>query len=140
MPEQYRFIDHTADVKIEAIGDSLAEAFANAGRATFAFMTDIDALDDDHSVDFTVTGEDQEALLYEFIDHLLYLRDTEGLLFCRFDVDITETEDGYHLDGTAHGTPLEGIEATDVKAATYSDMQITGTGSGGYLVRAVLDI
>jgi len=140
MAEDFRFIDHTADVKIEAIGDTLAEAFSSAGRATFAFMTDIEALGDEESVGFTVTGEDREALLYEFLDHLLYLRDTEGLLFCRFDVEIEETGDSYRLAATAYGTPLEGIEATDVKAATYSDMQITGTGTGGYLLQAVLDI
>lgn len=139
MPEDYRLIGHTADVMIEATGGTLAAAFASAGQATFAFMTDIDALDDSASVDFSVTGEDRQALLYEFLDHLIYLRDIEELLFCRFDVAITETETGYRLDGTAYGQPLAGVEARDVKAATYSDMAITETETG-YQLRAVLDI
>jgi SHS2 domain-containing protein len=136
---QFEILDHTSEIRFRSHGESLAEAFENAGRATFAIMADLDDITPDQSLEITVEAESQESLLFDFIDRLIYLRDTEFMLFSEFDLDITATESGYRLTGTAGGCDLEGITAQDVKAVTYSDMEITED-DGTYSTHVVLDV
>lgn len=136
---RFEILDHTSEVRFRSYGDSLEEAFENAGRATFAIMTDLDDITPDESLEIDIEAESRESLLFDFIDRLIYLRDTEFMLFTDFDLSITATEDGYHLTGTATGCDLEGIAAQDVKAVTYSDMEITED-DGTYSTHVVLDV
>jgi SHS2 domain-containing protein len=74
--------DHTADVAVEAEAETLSGVFAAVADGLAAAMCDEipDADDGDESVEFTVTAESREALLFDYLDQLIYERDVRGVL------------------------------------------------------------
>ena len=59
----YRFLEHSSDVYVEAWGESLEEAFENAGRAMFDAMTDISKVKPTIAVEVEAEGGDEEEPL-----------------------------------------------------------------------------
>lgn len=136
----FELLQHTSEIGFRATGATLEEAFANAGKALFQVMTDIDRLDQETSRDIHVESESLEALLYDFIDELIYLSQAEELLCRAFDLGITEKGGRYVLTGVAHGQQIgEQVRLQEVKAPTYSDMQIT-EGEAGWVIEMYLDV
>lgn len=121
----FELLDHTSEIGFKATGDTLDELFANAGKAVFQVMTDIDQLDTSESTNITVESENLEALLFDFIDHCIYLSQAKNLLLRTFKLTVTETADGYQVDGTGHGQLIsDELRLQEVKAPTYSDIVI----------------
>lgn len=83
----YRLLDHTADMGIAATGDDLPAAFANAAQGMFAWMVDLDAVEEREQHTVEATGRDAEALLVAFLNELLFLFETRGVLFKRLRVE-----------------------------------------------------
>ena len=71
----YKFLPHTADVRIEAYGKSLEEAFTNSAYATTDVVTDHSKVAAVVEKEFTAKGENQESLLYDFLEQFLILID-----------------------------------------------------------------
>ncbi|MDY6777073.1 MAG: archease [Candidatus Nanohaloarchaea archaeon] len=136
--KQFEIIEHTAEVGFRAYGTTLEEAFENSGRALFSLMTDLERIEQDRELSFTLEAANREALLYDFLDHLLYLRDTEGMLFAGFDASIDEVDGGYRIHASIRGCDSAEIPAQDVKAPTYSDMRIED--GDQVLIQVILDV
>jgi len=138
----FEYLDHTADVYIKAYGKDLNEAFENAARAMFNIMTDIEKISPKIVREMNIKENDLEALLYSWLENLLILFDSEGLIFSKFEVKI-EKENGYYsLKGKAWGEefdPKKHPSKTEVKAVTYSLMEIHEEEGNSY-VKFVLDI
>ncbi|WP_290597812.1 MULTISPECIES: archease [unclassified Archaeoglobus] len=83
---KYRFIDHTADIAFEVYGSSLAELLKNAGLAFYDSFVDLSKIDGYKEVKIEVEGEDEEILLYRWLNELLYLFDTQ--FFAAKDVEV----------------------------------------------------
>ncbi|MDY6766036.1 MAG: archease [Candidatus Nanohaloarchaea archaeon] len=136
----FELLDHTSEVGFEAHGGTLAEAFEQAGRAVFQIMTDVDELAAVEDVDISVESENLEALLYDFVDELIYIADTEHLLLARFDLVVEETPDGYQLAGTGTGQQIDPAKRhQEVKAPTYSEISITEQ-EGDWVLRMFVDV
>ena len=86
MKKDFEIIDHTADVGIIAYGADISQAFANAARALFSLITELDNVAETLHRDIEVTAPDQESLLVEWLNELIYLFDVEHILFKRFDI------------------------------------------------------
>lgn len=128
----YRLREHTADVGVEATGDSLDAVFAAvADGLTEAHC---ESVPDDVGEHFpvSVAAESREALLFDYLDELIYQRDVRNVLPVDNEVVIEETDDGYTLAGRARGVPIEEIDAREVKAVTYSEMRVEETEDGWY--------
>lgn len=137
----YEILEHTADVKFRAVGDSLEEAFSEAVKAFGEIVgTDPEAGDTRHKVE--VESENQEALLFDFLDKLIFLQDTEGAAVCHTeDLEIDETNDEYVLHATIWTDVITGgMNLLDIKAPTYNEMEVTYRKGKGWIVQAVLDI
>ncbi|MEM4679195.1 MAG: archease, partial [Candidatus Jordarchaeales archaeon] len=83
---QFRFLEHTADVKIEAEGKTLEEAFEEAARGLYELMTDISKVTPVVEKKIEVEGSDLENLLYNWLEEFIYLTDSERLVFSDFKV------------------------------------------------------
>ncbi|WP_408958127.1 archease [Natrinema sp. 74] len=126
--------DHTADVAVSATGESLEAVFAAvADGLAAASCDDIPAADAGGSGDrfsFSVTAENREALLFDSLDELIYLRDVRAELpvdHCVDSITVDESADGsemWSLEGSARGIPLTDVDAREVKAVTYSEMRL----------------
>lgn len=140
MTDGFELLQHTSEVGFRATGRTLEDAFANAGRALFQVMTDIDQLGQDVSRDITVESEGVEALLYDFIDELIYLSQAEGVLFREFDIRIETAPGTYTLNGMARGQEIQaGMRLQEVKAPTYSDMRVEEE-EAGWVIEMYLDV
>ncbi len=74
---RYRFIDHTADIAFEAYGKSLEELFENCAYAFYEAFVDTSKLRDDEKKVFEVEAEDEDLMLYRFLNELLFLFETQ---------------------------------------------------------------
>lgn len=138
--DKFKIREHPADAKFVARGSSLREAFANAAEAMFSIMTDLKGCQGTEKDGFTLRAEDKESLLYDFLDHLIYLRDVNSRLYSSFEVEIDETSQGYELKAEATGCSLATIDRyTEVKAVTYNEMEIRRE-QDLWLVTVVLDV
>jgi len=134
----FEFIDHTSDVGIKAYGTSVKEAFANAAKAMFSLIAELDDIEEAGYRDIELTAPDQESLLVEWLNELVYLFDWENIIFKRFDIT--------HLNNTqlrarAYGEKVDSSRhklKTGVKAATYHMLKIDR--GNGYKVQVLLDI
>ncbi|RLF20933.1 MAG: archease [Thermoprotei archaeon] len=140
--KEFEYLEHTADVYIVAYGKDLNEAFENAAKAMFNVMTDIDKVVPSVKREINAEGVDLEQLLYNWLENLLILFDTDGLVFSRFKVSIQKKDNHYVLKGEAWGEPFNPSKhpsKTEVKAVTYSLMEIHDEKGNSY-VKFVLDI
>ncbi len=136
----FEIIEHTSEVGFRAVGKNLEEAFENAGKATFQVMKSLEDFKADEALEFNIESEGLEALLYDWVEHLIYLCDTEQMIFKEFDVKIEGSDEkSYTLKAEIRGENLENIKAQDVKAVTYSDMKIEET-KDGYMLQVILDV
>lgn len=126
MNNGFSFLEHTADILIRAWGKTIDEAFENAGRALFEMMTDISELKSETKYTFKLEAEDLQSLLYDYLDELIYIFDTERIAFTEFKVKIKEVP-RCSLDCEAWGekfNPQRHVQKTEVKAPTYAQMEI----------------
>ena len=122
--KKYQLIEHTADVGLVAKGSTLAEAFANAAHGLFSIISDLKGVKEVESRTLEITEEDEEALLIEWLNRLIYLFDVEALLFKRFDITHL---DNRHLTATCYGEkydPSRHRLKLGVKAATYHMLKV----------------
>jgi len=130
--------EHTADVAVEATGGRLGETFAAVADGMSAAMCEtVPATGERLAIE--VEAESLEALLFDYLDELIYRRDVEGVLPVENTAGVIETADGWRISASARGVPLEEIHAREVKAVTYSDMRIEQSG-GGWRAYVVLDV
>ncbi|MFC1933230.1 archease [Chloroflexota bacterium] len=138
MDKEFEIVNHTADVGIIAYGASMNEAFANAAKGLFSLITELDDVEEVMHRDIELTAPDQESLLVEWLNELIYLFDAENIVFKRFDItQLSQTQlkarsYGHKVDSSKHKLK------TGVKAATYHMLKIDK--SNGGKVQVLFDI
>jgi SHS2 domain-containing protein len=125
----FEFKDHTADIIIKASGENLEEAFEQAALGFYQVITDIDTIDYSLTKKIEVKSEDLKSLLFDWIDQLIFLFDTE--FFVGNKVQIKEiqkrSENEFSLTAKIQGEEFKigkHPQKTEVKAMTYSFMEI----------------
>ena len=138
MEKEFEIINHTADVGIIAYGADMNETFANAAKALFSLITELDDVEEAIHRDIELTAPDQESLLVEWLNELIYLFDAENIIFKRFDItQLSQT----HLKARSYGHKVDSSKhklKTGVKAATYHMLKIDK--SNGGKVQVLFDI
>ncbi|WP_435175167.1 archease [Halorussus sp. AFM4] len=131
----YELRDHTADVAVEATGPTLGAVFAAAADGMAVAMCDQIPATGGDRFDLAVGAESREALLFDYLDELIYERDVRGVLPVDNEAEVRAEagEDGtaeWVVSGSARGVPLAGLGARDLKAVTYSEMALEETDDG----------
>lgn len=130
--------EHTADVAVEATGESLGEVFAATADGMAAAMC-VDVPEYGDRFDLSVTATGREALLFDYLDELIYQRDVRGVLPVDNLATVEESDGGWSITASARGVPLAEITAREVKAVTYSEMSIEPIDEG-WRTYVVLDV
>jgi SHS2 domain-containing protein len=135
----YEVFEHTADLGLRARAPDLDGLFVEAARALLSVIVeDLKSVQPRQRVDISLTGEDREYLLFDWLRTLLRKFDVEHLLFSRFAVQLTPTG----LSATAWGEPLDPERHAldhEVKAITYHGFRVEKT-ADGWLAEVIVDI
>jgi SHS2 domain-containing protein len=139
-PPRFEPLEHTAEAGIIARGATPAEAFANAAEGMYALILELDDVREEEARDVDLQGAGLEDLLVDWLLELIYLTETEGLVFRRFDVrELSESK----LRATAWGERFDPDRHRShnvmVKAVTRHMLEIARE-DGGYRVQVLFDI
>ncbi len=125
---KFEFLEHTADVFIEAYGKTFEEAFENSALAMFEVMTDTDKINPNEEDTVDVEAEDEYALLYSWLEAILVKSEVKKMLYSQFKISsLKETPDGFKIQATIKGEKFNAEkhpQKVAVKAVTYHRMEI----------------
>jgi SHS2 domain-containing protein len=125
---KFEFLEHTADVFIEAYGKTFEEAFENAALAMFEVMTDTEKINPTEEDTVDVEAEDEYALLYSWLEALLVKSEVKSMLYSQFKISsLKDTPDGFKIKATIRGEKFNAEkhpQKVAVKAVTYHRMEI----------------
>lgn len=124
---KYKYFEVTADIGFYAYGITLNKAFENAGLAMFNVITNTSNVESIEKKEIIVESEDYVSLLYDYLEELLFLHETEFLLFSKFSVDITKISTGFKLIATLLGETIDWNKhkrKSEVKAITFHKMVV----------------
>jgi SHS2 domain-containing protein len=135
----WEHFEHGADIGVRGFGGSRVEAFAQAGRALTAVITDLNKVAARDAVPISCTAPDDELLLCDWLNALIYEMATRHMLFSRFELTIT----GQQLSAVAWGEPLDMTRhhpAVEIKGATYTALNVGRDAQGRWSAQCVVDV
>ena len=137
--ERWEHFPHKADVGIRGAGATKEQAFEQAAVALTAVITEPEKVASEQKVEITCQADDDELLLADWLNSLLYEKATRKMLFGRFEVRIEQN----HLSATAWGEKLDVSKhtpTTEVKAATYAELSVRQDENGVWIAQCVVDV
>jgi SHS2 domain-containing protein len=138
--EQFRYLDHTADLKFQAYGRTLEEAFSNAVYAMMGFLLPDEEVKTAMEKELRIRAPRRDTLLYSFLEEILFLMETKHFLPGKILKLQIKGGNEWTLRATIAGDSYEEYETKgDIKAITYSDMLIEEQ-KERWMVQVVVDI
>jgi len=135
----YEVFEHTADIGLHAYGETLPALFINAARGMENLLVPLEQVRVVTSREITVNGHDSISLLIAWLNELIFLFDSEYLLFRDFEIaTLTDTT----LMGIARGEPYAGQRhemSSAIKATTWHEAAVTQDDEG-YQARIIFDL
>ena len=137
----FKFLEHTADVKILVEESSLNKAFSTSALAMKEVIAEQIKVAPKIKKEIHVQADNKEALLYSFLEEFLYLVDAKNFVISKPPiVKIEEKGKKFVLDAKIIGDDAKKyIFTNDVKAITYNDMFIKEE-KGKVTIHFVLDV
>jgi tRNA nucleotidyltransferase (CCA-adding enzyme) len=135
----WELIPHGADVGVRGVGASKAQAFEQAAEALTAVITEPASVLAEESIDVACDAPDDELLLVNWLNALIYEMATRRMLFSRFEVRIENLK----LRGKAWGEPIDQGKhqpAVEVKGATLTEVAVRKGPDGMWSAQCVVDV
>lgn len=135
----FELFEHTADLGLRLRSSTLEELLAAAGRGLVAMLIanphDVAAV---QTKTIRLAAPDDNYLLFDWLNELLYIFETEKLLLAEFDIqlqgrDLTAICRGETFDASRHQRDHE------VKAITYHRLRVERT-ARGWEAEVIVDI
>ncbi|HEU0003930.1 MAG TPA: archease [Ktedonobacteraceae bacterium] len=135
----YEVFEHTADVGLHASGSDLRELFAHVAEGMESLMVSPEQVRIQVSREINVEGHDAVSLLVNWLNELIFLFDTEYLIFRRFEIgDLTEISLRAIVCGEAYDAQRHDLSSA-IKAATWHEAVVEQV-EGGYRATVIFDI
>jgi SHS2 domain-containing protein len=141
----YEFLEDvaTADIAFKAWGKDLEETFIAAADATMNVMVeDVGSIQPRESRDIRLKNDHLDLLLHDFLQELVYYKDSEKLMLRARKVGIDVQSRPFTLEGIARGETLDPERhhpRVDVKAVTLHQFRLEKN-DRGWEARVILDI
>jgi SHS2 domain-containing protein len=148
----FELFEHKADIGVRGIGKTKEEAFCECAHAMFEAMLDTKSVMPLKSAKVDAKAADLSALLINYLNELLFLKDTKGMAYSKFRVKIRQVEEvsasgakglAFVLEGVVFGEKINskrhGLK-TDAKAATYSQMLVEKRADGKWVAQCIIDV
>lgn len=130
---------HEADIGVRGWGTTLEQAFEQTALALTAVIVDPATVMPREAIQFSCEAPDDELLLVDWLNALIYEMATRNMLFSRFEVHLN----GARLSAQAWGEALDSGRhhpAVEVKGATYTALKVVQQAGGGWLAQCVVDV
>jgi SHS2 domain-containing protein len=130
---------HEADVGIRGVGASKQEAFEQAAIALTAVVTDPQRVTSVEEVRITCRAPDEELLLVDWLNALIYEMATRKMLFASFEVQL----DSGKLNARAWGEKVDVARhepAVEPKGACYTELKVKQDATGDWIAQCVVDV
>lgn len=138
MQTHWEHFEHGADIGVRGWGSSKAEAFEQAALAMMAVITTPEQVQATNSVQIDCKAPDDEMLLVDWLNALVYEMAVRRMLFGRFHVQLNH----HHLVGQALGEATSVARhqpRVEVKGATFTTLRVAPV-EGGWLAQTVVDV
>ena len=141
----YEFLEDvaTADIAFSARGKTLEDTFRSAADATMNVMVEaLDAIQAKETRELLLENEQLDMLLFDFLQELIYYKDSEKLMLRISQVRIRETPRPHALEAAAMGEKLDPPRhhpRVDVKAVTLHRFRLEQN-EKGWEAFVILDI
>jgi tRNA nucleotidyltransferase (CCA-adding enzyme) len=137
--KRWEHFDHGADIGVRGVGASRVEAFEQAATALIAVITEPNLVAAAVPVSIECEAPNDELLLCDWLNALVFEMATRRMLFSRFEIDIENDR----LRATAWGEPLDTTRhtpAVEVKGATLTALRVAQETDGCWLAQCVVDV
>jgi SHS2 domain-containing protein len=137
--ERWEHFPHEADMGVRGVGATIERAFEQAALALTAVITDPAKVTAREVVEIACQAPDDELLLVDWLNALIYEMATRRLLFGRFEVSIRD----HRLTARAFGEPMDPAKhrmAVEVKGATYTALRVAQESNGEWVAQCVVDV
>ena len=129
----------TADLGLEAWGETVQEAFMSAAEGLASLLGSIPAEKLGRTMHISVHGEDLPSLLVRFLNEMIYMEETRDLIPGKIQKLWISGHSLFAVFKCAEGSTVDPAERTSVKAATYHDLEINQS-KRGVRIRVILDV
>jgi SHS2 domain-containing protein len=136
---RWEHFEHQADMGIRGWGRTRDEAFAQAALALVAVSIDPALVATREEVQVSCQATDQEMLLFDWLNAVVYEMATRKMVFGQFKVE----SDGTSLRGTMMGEAVDVARhqpADEVKAATVMCLRVAREPDGTWTAQCVVDV
>ncbi len=135
----YEVFEHTADIGIHAFGHTLPELFVHAAQGMESLMVAPEQVRESVTREISVEGHDVVSLMIAWLNELVFLFDTEYLLFRTFEIGaFTETSLLGNASGELYDAQRHDLSSA-IKAVTWHEAAVERTNEG-YKARIIFDI
>lgn len=142
MNKDFEYLEHIADARFRAYGESLGEAFENAALAMLNVMVDTSSVNNRSSVNIELSSPDLDSLLFDWLSEILFVFEVDEMVFGRIKVnELNVGDEECSMSATLYGEAMDlsvHVFDTEVKAATYNEMKIEKT-ECGWMIQATVD-
>jgi SHS2 domain-containing protein len=135
----FRLIEHTADMGIEAVGDSLGDLFAQAAHGLMEMIAGDAKADPREEKILEPTATDSGELLVNWLNEILFLFETQGFFPADFKIEDAGEE---HLRARVRGEPFDPQRhqvEREVKSVTYHMLKVEPA-NGKWLAEVYVDL
>lgn len=139
MPDTWEHFAHGADIGVRGFGATREMAFEQTARALTGVVADLASVRSLVPVGIACEAPNDELLLVDWLNALVYEMATRRMLFSAFVVSI----DGSRLIGTAWGEAVDRDRhqpAVEVKGATYTELHVAHGTDGQWTAQCVVDV
>jgi len=136
---RWEHFPHGADIGVRGMGPTLESAFEQAAVALTAAITDPAAIANHDEIEVACAAEDDEALLVEWLNTLIYEMAVRSMLFGCFRLRI----EGHKLQARARGEPVDVARhspAVEAKGATFTELSVDERPDGTWVAQCVVDV
>ena len=130
--------EHGADIGVRGFGPTIEAAFEQAARALTAVVVDPDEVSPKLSIDIACAAPDDEILLVDWLNAVIFEMAARGMVFGALEVHISEGR----LTATARGEPVDRVRhapAVEVKGATFTELRVVKQ-QDGWSAQCVIDV
>lgn len=135
----WEHFSHKADMGVRGFGGTKAQAFEQVALAAIAVITDLDSVRGTEMVAVECDAPDDELLLSDWLNAVVFEIAIRKMLFSRFEVAI----DGHRLHGKLWGEKID-LErhqpCVEIKGATCTEARVAREENGGWVAQCVVDV